>query len=87
MLRKLTADAQAIEARLFASLGPGEHMPIIETLVIPAGEIVQFNAEEDEPGSVRITWRGKAWVIDKANWDLGRRVERLESGAHDLAQC
>ena len=74
MKRKLTTNTEAVEVRLFAALDPGQPVPIIQTLTIPAGEIVQFNAEEDEPDSVRVSWQGRVWVIDKADWNLADRV-------------
>jgi hypothetical protein len=74
MRRKLTTDTQAIEVRLFAPLAPGEPVPLMQTPVIPAGEILHFSAEEDEPDSVRVAWRGKTWRIDRADWDLAEMV-------------
>jgi hypothetical protein len=72
--RKLTSNTEAVEVRLFAALDPGQPVPMIRTLTIPAGEIVEFSAEEDKADSVRVGWQGKIWVIDKADWNVAERI-------------
>jgi hypothetical protein len=74
MKRKLTTNTGAVEVRLFAALEPGKPLPKMQILTIPAGESVQFSAEEDEPGSVRVSWQKRVWVIDKADWNLAEKV-------------
>jgi hypothetical protein len=49
-------------------------MPELDTRIIPAGTIVQFSAEENDPAFVRVTWRARVWSIEKADWDLAETV-------------
>jgi hypothetical protein len=74
--RRLPTDTKAAEVPPAATpLAPVPHaIPVLKTPIIPAGTLVQFSAEENDPAFVRVTWQTTVWSIEKANWDLAERV-------------
>ena len=76
MRRRLTTHTKAAEVppgALPLDLVPST-LPKLVTPIIPAGAIVQFSAEENDPASVRVAWQAKVWRINKADWDLAETV-------------
>ena len=67
--RRLTTDTKALEVQSVATpLAPVPHpYRSLKTSIIPAGTIVQFSAEENDPAFVRVTWRARVWSIEKAD--------------------
>jgi len=76
MRRKLATETKAVEVRPVAPpLAPVPYpIPRLGTPNIPAGQIVQFSAEENELTCVRVTWQAKVWRIDKGDWDFAETV-------------
>ena len=75
MRRKLTTHTKAVEVPPVAPLAPvPHHIPTLETPTMPAGTIVEGAEEENDPACVRVRWQGRAWRIDKADWDLAEKV-------------